>query len=212
MKRYAIIAVSVSLIMMSSSPTTIDYEYKEDPKTIRAIPPTFITLDPIPDCDENRGFPQTNPLPGFRNAKHVQFSCDYYEKDHVAWVMYIFYDLWEKEFGDEDESLRAALDNLKIVWGKDAKEVSRVYDMDGNFLEKAVVAGLMESDECIWVWAEDEDLSETSLVHELVHIALSHTCGDADADHEGLEYPCWDERHTRFIDDINQVLKSTYSL
>ena len=189
-----------------------DSTYLNDDDVIKSIPPTFITLDHIKDCDAAGDFPQTNPLPYFSRASQVQFSCDFYEKDHVAWAMYIFYELWERDFGDENESLKHALEELQIIWGKDVKDVERVYDIDGNFLEKAVVSGLMIDDTTIWVWAEDYQLSETSLIHELTHIALRHTCGEPDADHEGDKYVCWDDRHSEFIDSVNQVLKSVYSL
>ncbi len=211
MKRYAI-ATSLALIMLSSSPTTHRAGIPDEPVSIKAIPPTFITLNHIPECMPSAPFPQTNPLPYFKDAEHIQFSCSYYDKDHVAWAMYIFYELWEREFGDTSGKLAAALDNITIVWGEDVKTVQNVYDIDGNFLESATVSGLMMDDSTIWIWVDGENMSDSSLVHELTHIALRHNCGDADADHEGIKYLCWDSRHSDFIDNVNTVLRETYGL
>lgn len=210
-KRYAIM-LSIAMIMLTGSPTSHrDVQYDE-PIAIRAIPPTFITLAQIPECLPEAPFPQVNPLPYFSKATQIQFSCAVYEKDNVAWAMLIFYENWLETFGGNPEDLKAALNRLTIVWGKDVKIVNNVYDMDGNFLESATVSGLMEDESTIWVWAESEDISDSSFVHELVHIALHHTCGDADADHEGIAYPCWHEEHSVFIDEINLQLKTNYGL
>ena len=211
MKRLAT-TVAMSLVLLSSSPATYTPVVTAEPVTIRAIPPTFITLDPIAECIPSAPFPQINPLPYFDNGQHVQFSCSVYDKDHVAWSMLIFYELWERKFGDPDGQLMNALNKVTIVWGKDVKTVNNVYDMDGNFLEKATVSGLMKNDTTIWVWAESENISDTSLVHELVHIELHHICGDADADHEGELFPCWKAEHSSFIDMVNEVLSYNYGL
>jgi len=125
--------------------------------------------------------------------------------------MYIFYELWEKEFGDPEGKIRDALDHLEIQWGKDRREVHNVYDIDGNFFETSDVSGLMENSYTIWVWVED-NISETSFVHELTHVSLFHLCGNADADHEGDKFVCWSEEHSLFIDDVNAKLKSIYGI
>ena len=211
MKRYAI-ATSLVLIMLSSSPTSHTPLPDDDHVVIKSIPPTFITLDHIPECVPSNPFPQINPLPYFTNASQTQFSCEFYEKDHLAWVLYIFYELWEREFGDDDDHVKIVLNQISIEWGKEVKSVDRVYDIDGNFLETASVAGLMVDDTSLWVWVEGDNMSDTSLVHELTHIALRHSCGDADADHEGDKYLCWNRHHSEFIDSVNTVLREVYGL
>tara|TARA_B100000676_G_C18054873_1_gene833719 strand:- start:701 stop:1333 length:633 start_codon:yes stop_codon:yes gene_type:complete len=204
-------AAALGLILLSSSPTSL-VPSLNSPVEIKAIPPTFITLDQIPECIPTAPFPQVNPLPYFIDAHHIQFSCSVYDKDNVAWTMLIFYEMWAEEFGDPEESLKCALGKMTIVWGKDLKTVNNVYDMDGNFLETATVAGLMQNDTTVWVWAESEYISSTSFVHELTHIALHHTCGDADADHEGEKFPCWEEKHSMFVDRVNLILNDEYGL
>lgn len=211
MKRYAI-ATSLALIMLSSSPTSHTPMSNDDPIVIKSIPPTFITLDHIPECIESDPFPQVNPLPYFNSATQTQFSCDFYEKDHLAWVLYIFYELWEREFGDPGDYVKIVLNQISIEWGEEVMTVDRVYDINGNFLETASVTGLVVNDTSIWVWVEGNNISDTSLVHELTHIALRHTCGDADADHEGVKYSCWYRQHSKFIDSVNTVLREIYGL
>ena len=211
-KRYAIMLSIVIMIIMTGSPISHRAVQHDTPVTIRAIPPIFITLDHIPECLPEASFPQANPLPYFSKAAQIQFSCDVYEKDNVAWVMLIFYESWIATFGGDRKKLKAALDRLTIVWGREVKTVNNVYDMHGNFLESASVSGLMEDSSTIWVWAESDAISDSSFIHELVHIALHHTCGDADADHEGTEYSCWLEGHSIFIDEINLRLKENYDL
>ena len=197
--------------MVLSSDSQITQHSTEIERIIYPLPPTFITLSEIKDCDPKGTFPQINPLPYYTLASQEQFSCEFYDKDHVAWTMYIFYELWLRDFGDPGERVKQALNRLEIRWGNEVKEVKRVYDISGQFLEVADVSGLMEDPYVIWVWAES-DISNTSFIHELTHIALYHSCGSADPDHEGVEYLCWDQRHSQFIDDVNTELSNSYGL
>ena len=178
---------------------------------VQALPPTFITLSEIRDCDKNAQFPQANPLPYWKNAAQIQYTCDIYEKDNVSWTMLIFYDLWKETFGDTNKSVKKALEQLQITWGKDSRVVNNVYTIDGTFHETANVTGLVEDDFKIWVLAE-ENISDSSFIHELVHIALIHSCGSADPDHEGESFPCWTLHHSLFIDEINIELLDRYGL
>ena len=208
-RKYLTLTLLLVMFISSHSPARPSLVVKTS--VIRALPPTFITLADIKDCDPKGIFPQTNPLPYYTDATQAQFSCEFYEKDYVAWTMYIFYELWEKEFGDPENKVNNALKHLAIKWGEENREVHNVYDIHGNFLELSTISGLMENPYSIWVKAE-LNISETSFVHELVHIALVHTCGSADPDHEGSEYMCWTEQHSLFIDKVDTKLKTIYGL
>jgi hypothetical protein len=179
--------------------------------TVQAIPPTFITLAEIPNCDREKEFPQTNPLPYWQHASQTQYTCDVYEKDNVSWTILIFYELWEETFGDTNSAVKKALEQLQITWGQQIRIVNNVYAIDGTFHETARVTGLVEDDYKIWVLAEN-NISDTSFIHELVHIALMHSCGSADPDHEGETFPCWTLQHSLFIDEINMELMDRYGL
>ena len=208
-RKYLTLTLLIALLMSSDAPTIPNTAVKNG--VVRAIPPTFITLTDIKNCDPESIFPQTNPLPYYTGAVQTQFSCEFYEKDYVAWTMYVFYELWEERFGDSEKKIENALNNLEIRWGQDRREVHNVYDINGNFLETSSVSGLMESPYISWVGIED-NISDTSFVHELVHIALVHVCGSPDPDHEGDVYKCWSEQHSFFIDEVNTALKTTYGL
>ena len=212
MKR--LVWVSLFLLIVLSGASTqhhIEASNKEKDNNVTAIPPTFITLEVLKECDPHAEFPQENPLPYFKEASQLQYSCDVYDKDHVSWAIFVFYEYWEREFGGPGRKVKTALSKIKIEWGEEIMEVTNVYDIDGNFLEKANVSGLMQNRYSIWVLADDY-ISDTSLVHELVHIALAHSCGSPDADHEGADYPCWTESHSDFIDSVNLELLTTYGL
>jgi len=208
-KLYKVLLVAAVSIMLSSDQPHHNAEYVTD--DIRVLPPTFITLKQIDDCVPSAGFPQRVSLPFFSNAVQVQFSCDYYDKDHVAWAMYVFYEEWNRTYGDEGKAVRHAMNNLEIQWGRESRQVSRVYDINGNFLRTASVVGLMLSPTSIWASVEN-NISDTSLVHELVHIALKAGCGDADPDHEGESFECWEDHHSVFIDNVNNMLNEKYGL
>ena len=206
------IAVYTLIILLCSSMQfqQIDNTTAKE-KTVQALPPTFITLADIPECDERGMFPQKNPLPWWKHASQLQYSCSVYDKDNVAWVMLIFYELWKDEFGDPEENVKSALGRLQITWGKEPLEVENIYSLEGQFIQKARVCGLVKGDYEIWVMSEHH-ISDTAFVHELVHIALIHTCGSADPDHEGDGFPCWTAEHSMLIEEINSLLYEKYNL
>ena len=203
---YALIILLLSSLQFQQIDNTTAKE-----KTVQALPPTFITLADIPDCDERGMFPQKNPLPWWKNASQLQYSCNVYDKDNVAWVMLIFYEFWRDEFGDPEENVKRALAQLQITWGKEPLEVENIYNLEGQLIQKARVCGLVKSEHEIWVMSEHH-ISDTAFVHELVHIALIHTCGSADPDHEGDGFPCWTAEHSMLIEEINSLLYEKYNL
>ncbi|HIK67024.1 MAG TPA: hypothetical protein EYF95_03510 [Flavobacteriales bacterium] len=208
-RKYLTLTLLIALFLSSDAPTIPNTVMRIG--VIRAIPPTFITIEQTEDCRQEEPFPQNNPLPYYTHATQTQFSCDFYDKDYVAWTMFVFYELWEKEFGDPEKKVKNALDHLEIQWGEERREVHNVYDINGNFFESSSVSGLVEGPYIVWVWAEDK-ISNTSLVHELTHIALMHVCGSADPDHEGDKFACWSEEHSSFINDVNLKLSTIYGL
>ena len=52
-------------------------------------------------------------------------------------------------------------------------------------------------------------LYDTSLVHELVHVAIYalHHGEHGDPDHEGDKYTGWTSEHTDFIKETNNILE-----
>jgi hypothetical protein len=206
-----IVIYALIVLLASSLQSQLSFNTTPQQLTVQAISPTFITLAEIPNCDREKEFPQTNSLPYWRYAAQIQYSCDVYEKDNVSWTMLIFYELWKETFGDTNNTVKEALEQLQITWGQQFRIVNNVYSIDGTFHEAARVSGLVEDDYKIWVLAEN-NISDTSFIHELVHIALMHSCGSADPDHEGESFPCWTLQHSMFIDEVNTELMDRYSL
>ena len=100
-------------------------------KVVYPLPPSFITLIDIPECDPTIPFPQTTPLPHFSKSHQVQYSCDYYDKDHVAWVMIIFLEEWKKQFPDTHEIVKHSMNGLTIEWSARSKSVKHIFDING---------------------------------------------------------------------------------
>ena len=211
MKRLFIYFVFIAVLLKADSVKESEIIPPEIVNLPQPIPPTFITINPIPPCNPKNEFPQTNRLPHWARAHQVQFSCDFYPMDHVSWVLYHFYEKWSEEFGDPGNRIRHAFTDLIIEWGPEQKTVNNIYDISGRFMHEAEVFGLMTGPHRIWVWARGP-LSSTALVHELAHVALYHQCGNPDPDHEGDEFSCWSPRVSNFIHRLNTELSESYDL
>ena len=94
-----------------------------------------------------------------------------------------------------------------VEWGTKEKRVASAYSVSGTLLHNPEVVGLALTPTMIWVRANEKYISDTSFVHELVHVALWALNGGADADHEGDEYSGWTPKHTRFIHRTNARLR-----
>ena len=82
------------------------------------------------------------------------------------------------------------------------------YDIGGKYASKASASGLALTPGMIWVKTKPgEPICETSLVHELVHIAIWSLKGtDADPDHLGPKYSGWTVDHSALIQRVNNQL------
>ena len=179
-------------------------------KKVRYLPPIYVTVPEIPDCDENGKFPQMVILPSFHAASQIVPSCQTFDRDEVAWAMNVFYKEWKKEFGDPEGKVFNMLNNVMITWGDKERTVPLAYSVRGKLIKNPTVTGLAISPTILWAHVGDLGyVSETSLVHELVHLALWATDGDPDANHEaGASHGGWTTEHTSFIWRINKFLRS----
>ena len=84
------------------------------------------------------------------------------------------------------------------------------YDIDGEKIEaNRNIIGLVEGKHMIWVWqGYGHKISESALIHELVHLALLAKNGSADSDHEGHKHRGWTKRHTNMIIEARQMLRA----
>ena len=151
-------------------------------------------------------------LPIYDHAWQAVNNCDKYPPHDVALAMVIFYHSWVEEFGDSSGLLEERLNRLYIEWGKTTKTLSYVYTVQGIKRDSATVLGLTLAPTHIWVYQREkgDSLSQTSLVHELVHVALWATNPNShgDADHEGNKIPGWTPAHTVLITKINHLLSA----
>jgi len=153
------------------------------------------------------GKKQMVKIPGFNQAWQVVKDCDEFPVERVSVALVFFYFEWRKNFGDADRSVERALNNIMIEWSNDDK-FTNAYDVTGQYVENASVVGLALTPSLVWVKIRDEKLiCKTSLVHELVHIAIwAKKKTDADPDHLGLKYLGWNVDHSALIQKVNNQL------
>ena len=148
-------------------------------------------------------------LPYLSNA--WQISETPYEPDakDVSYVISIFYKEWRKKFGDRNNRVKRALNQIMIEWGSEEKiAINAGYNVRGERARRAKIKGLALSKGYIWVYIEPgQKISTTSLTHELVHIALwASGVPNGDEDHEGNKTYGWTKEHSRFIIIFNDSI------
>ena len=200
----------VTALFSASVPTSAPTAPAMKVKKVRHLPPIYVTVPEIPDCVEDGKFPQMVLLPSFVAASQIVPSCHLFDRDEVAWTLNVFYKEWKKEFGDPDGKVLKMLNEVMITWGVEERTVPRAYSVHGKLLENPNVVGLAISPTVLWAHVGDTGyISETSLVHELVHLALWATDGSPDADHEaGATFGGWTTEHTSFIWRLNKFLRT----
>lgn len=123
--------------------------------------------------------------------------------------MMVFYHYWNRWFGDEDLLVKKALENVMVEWGTKKRTMKRGYSLKGNLKENITVVGLTKSNSFIWVWQGTfHRIAESSLIHELVHVALRAKYGHGDSDHEGSKYYGWTIEHSAMIIEAKEALRS----
>ncbi len=154
-------------------------------------------------------------IPGYDFSHQTTDDCDYFYPSHTSVAMHLFYVEWVNKFRDDDGRILKALNNLQVEHATYQRLVSRIYSIDGVYRPKpTVVNGLAGNHgKYIFVWigqGSHPKLYKTSLVHELVHVAIyALNFGEhGDPDHEGEKYKGWSTMHTKFIEDTNKILES----
>lgn len=147
------------------------------------------------------------PLPGYKNAIQVG-EREFFSPEEVSEFIDLFYDIWLENIGDPEGVLRLALDRLVIAWQVEKWMINgSAFSEDGIPVKgQFLVLGLTYGPTLIAVSA-DENLSETSLAHELVHLALwnLHPESKGDPDHLGSKYDFWSYKHSALKDLCNSI-------
>ena len=165
-----------------------------------------LVLQPLRDIIEVEGVPK------FFNMSSISFGKEPIPVEDISKAVGFFYMMWEERYGDKDQILLRNLNFLTIISSDEIIQLERgVYDTDGVwFPGKVKVVGLTYTPIHIWIWIDpSHKISDTSLIHELVHVAILSSNGgiSGDADHEGNLEPYWTKDHTMFIDVVNQAIK-----
>jgi hypothetical protein len=148
-------------------------------------------------------------LPHSRHAWQLEVPGRVPDHARVSRSIMIFYRLWKSKFGDRRNRVQQSLDNIMIEWSvKEKILINAGRDNQGRLIKKGVVKGMTLGPTYIWLRANQyERVFATSLVHELVHVALwAQGCRGGDPDHEGNIYVCWTKEHTKFINYLNKEL------
>ena len=148
-------------------------------------------------------------LPFFENATQIMPNCNTYPKHQTVLAFFVFYHKWVEYFDDSDYAVRGMLQKVMVRWGTDKRISARGYSLDGKLFKNRSIIGRVESDNIIWVWqGYDHKISQSALIHELVHLALKAKNGTADPDHEGGKYRGWTYAHSVMIDEAKQMLRA----
>jgi hypothetical protein len=160
-------------------------------------------------CDESKSFPQMIMIPFFEGATQVVPNCETYPKHQTALAMMVFYHHWVKYFGDSELKIKQTLEKAMVTWGAEKKTLKLAYNMEGEKIVDATVIGLTQSSSLVWVWqGYGHKISESSLIHELVHLSLRALNGHGDYDHEGTKRDGWTPEHTKMIVEAKNMLRS----
>ena len=159
-------------------------------------------------CNPHGNFPQMVIVPFFNRTAQIVPSCARYPKHKTAIALMVFYQQWVEHFGDEHRLVRDMLNDTVIEWSNEKKIIKKAYGLYGKKVENVRIVGLAKPGNYIWLWTGYGKISETSLIHELVHQALRATTGIGDADHEGDKFPGWTWEHSSMIVKSKKMLRA----
>ena len=150
------------------------------------------------------------------NLSHSPHSWQIVDSDEapnpirVSQAVTIFYRQWQKTFGDKEERIKKNLNELMIEWSsKEKAHENVVRNKKGQIvITRKIVKGMTICPTYIWLKTNQyKRVFASSLVHELVHVALwTQVCRGGDPDHEQGYPPCWTTQHNKFIRHVNKIL------
>ncbi len=169
----------------------------------------FKTIYVKTQCDPHAEFPQLIVIPYFEYASQIVPNCQTYPVHRTAFALFVFYHQWLEYFEDSNMAVRGMLEKVLIQWDTKKRISSRGYDINGEPYENHRIIGVVETSSIIWVWeGYHHRISESALIHELVHLAIRAQQGEhGDPDHEGSKYRGWTRAHTRMIIETRQMLR-----
>ena len=130
--------------------------------------------------------------------------------ERVSQAVTIFYRQWQKTFGDKEGRIKKNLNELMIEWSSKEKAHESIErnKLGQTVITINIVKGMTICPTYIWLKTNQyKRVFASSLVHELVHVALwTQVCRGGDPDHEQGYPPCWTTQHNKFIRHVNKIL------
>jgi len=148
-------------------------------------------------------------LPHSKHSWQIKVKGEAPDVGRVSRAIVLFYRQWQHTFGDRHGKIKKNLYELMLEWSSERKVfVNLGTDIKGEIIKKGVVNGMALSPTYVWLRTNEyKRVFASSLIHELVHVALwAQGCRAGDPDHEGDKYRCWTKRHTNFIQHLNKLL------
>ena len=166
----------------------------------------FLSLFMI-SCGSTNIAIQMSKIPYHENTWQIQERDTWPTTKNTSIAIKIFYKRWKKDFGDKEQGVYKALNNLMIEWVSPSDKEILGYSMDGKVV-RGKVKGIALSPTYIKVRkTQYERIASTSLMHELTHVALWNSGKIlGDPDHEGPAYSGWTNEHTKMIKELNRLL------
>ena len=165
-------------------------------------------------CNSLASFPQMLTLPGLKNSAQILHNCSGFSRERTTIAIIIFYQYWTQAFKDPGAQINNALNNLLIEWRLTKKPFSG-YSIEGYPIIFGNASGMTLTPTILWSYkGQHKRICETSLVHELTHIAIWNSVRNpsvlrpqqCDPDHEGKKFEGWTSHHTQFIKNLNNFL------
>lgn len=148
-------------------------------------------------------------LPYSKHSWQIKVKDEAPSAERVSKAIVLFYRQWQNKFGDRHNKIKKNLDQLMLEWSSKRKVLFNLgTNIKGETVKEGVVKGMVLGPTYVWLRTnEHKRVFASSLIHELVHIALwAQGCRAGDPDHEGDKYKCWTKQHTIFIQHLNEIL------
>ena len=149
------------------------------------------------------------------NLSHSPYSWQIVGSDkvpspiRVSQAITIFYHQWKRRFGDNEDRIKKNINELMIEWSSEEKTHEDTENKDGQIvITIKIIKGMTLTPTYIWLKTNPyKRVYASSLIHELVHVALwTQKCRGGDPDHEKGYPVCWTAEHNDFIRDVNRLL------
>lgn len=160
-------------------------------------------------CQESNEGPHMLKVPGFKKSFIIVERCNEVDRERVSVAFKVFIAEWERVTKNTHSTsvVKESINKLVVKFSSE-KKTANAYTIDGTYGKSFSLSGLTLSPG--WVWVKilpGQRLCNTSLAHELVHVALWNLSGKhGDPDHLGKAFKGWEVYHGLIIQETNTLL------